>query len=162
MLPNNINDLTTGGPRLGIVLLIALLSINFSIWEHAAVGSLWTVDNSIGSMRSFWISRTAVGCVFALLLTCVPDASTLLKLSLNGRIRNTLRVRCEDSTGTLDKGATLRLNTTTPQADCFSVTHSNDIMSLNFTPSCEGALIDYLCRLYGDLELQFLLFFLPQ
>ena len=97
------------------------------------------MGSSMISMRFSWISGTAVGCVFAILLACVPDASASLELSLNERIRNSLRVRCQDSMGTLVAGASLRLNTTTPPADCFrSVTHSNGIMELNFTTSCEG------------------------
>ena len=86
------------------------------------------MGSSMISMRFSWISGTAVGCVFAILLACVPDASASLELSLNERIRNSLRVRCETDLGAVVEGASLRLNTTTPPADCFSMTHSNGIM----------------------------------
>ena len=106
------------------------------------LGARRTVNLRI-NMRTFWNSGAAVACVFALLLACFPDASTSLELSLNERTRNTLRVRCENL-GAVVAGASLQLNTTTPPADCFSVTHtdSNGYMTLNFTTSCEGTLLD--------------------
>ena len=112
------------------------------------------MDSSINlriNMRTLgWNSGAAVACVFALLLACFPDASTSLELSLNERTRNTLRVRCENL-GAVVAGASLQLNTTTPPADCFSVTHtdSNSYMTLNFTTSCEGTLLDNCSKIFA-------------
>ena len=89
-----------------------------------------------------WSSGFSIAAGFSalLLLACVLDVSTALRLSLIERSdRNSYVVRCEDDMGDPAPDATLTLNTTTPPSDCLIVTaHSNNQMRLNFTISCEG------------------------